>query len=444
MTKRLGFIWILFCLVSIAVAQDSCLALIEAAIETALDSCTGLERNQLCAGSGNIEINTFGEDSPQSHTTAEIFDTATVQFVNVDTADSWDIAVMRVDGTPLDTSPSQNITVIMWGELSLENDVQPLVTIDATSNANVNVRQQPSTQAVILGSLPLGATVKVTGRLSDNSWWRIIWNAETNQVGWVFADFLNTVNEPSLLNIVEAETPLYAPMQVLKLQSSSDTPECTDAPQSGVLLQSWRPAPPASIMVNRVEIEFAATLYLQAQADATLKIYVLQGNAVIRAFDSEQFAPAGTVLQAPLNSDGLASAAPQAAEPYTLVALAYLPLDILYRRINVAEPLEADAIQAAVLAASATPTPPPTATPYRAPCDALVTASEGILRESPDRNAPIVGILNQGAGIRVEAILEDRTWYRTSNFNGYPTPWISANHARLVAHCATVPIVERD
>jgi hypothetical protein len=65
------------------------------------------------------------------------------------------------------------------------------------------------------------------------------------------------------------------------------------------------------------------------------------------------------------------------------------------------------------------------------------------LRESPDSDAPIVGVLNQGAGIRVEGILEDRTWYRTSNFNGYPTPWISANHARLVAYCEDVPIERR-
>lgn len=60
----------------------------------------------------------------------------------------------------------------------------------ATAFGQVNVRYGPSTlYEPPLGTMAAGQSVQVTGRLSDNSWYRVIFN---NSEGWVFGNLVAT------------------------------------------------------------------------------------------------------------------------------------------------------------------------------------------------------------------------------------------------------------
>ena len=59
----------------------------------------------------------------------------------------------------------------------------------ASITANLNVRSGPGTAYRILGTLKWPYTVEVSGRLEDNSWWRIEYHGER---GWISARYTET------------------------------------------------------------------------------------------------------------------------------------------------------------------------------------------------------------------------------------------------------------
>ena len=56
-----------------------------------------------------------------------------------------------------------------------------------TNSGNLNVRKDASTSSSIIGKLPNGSTVKITGKTNDGKWYRINYNSTT---GYVSSDYV--------------------------------------------------------------------------------------------------------------------------------------------------------------------------------------------------------------------------------------------------------------
>jgi ribosome modulation factor len=119
------------------------------------------------------------------------------------------------------TQPSTSAT-------ALEQPQGCVPTVIAYSQ--VNVRSGPSTQfEPPIGALFAGQTAQVTGRLSDNSWYRVIFNSRE---GWVFGQIVQTScmqNVPVVPNppLPPGPTPIPLPTSFVASPTVITPPQCS-------------------------------------------------------------------------------------------------------------------------------------------------------------------------------------------------------------------------
>jgi hypothetical protein len=72
--------------------------------------------------------------------------------------------------------------------------------IPATANTAANLRETPSTEAVVVGASAQGETLAITGQNSDGTWYQL------TSGSWIFAQLVD--NAPANLPVVDAAAPL--------------------------------------------------------------------------------------------------------------------------------------------------------------------------------------------------------------------------------------------
>jgi len=112
--------------VGFAVAQETCPAVIQEALSSLHEKCSLTERNQACYG--NISL----EAIPQRGVTqfkfdnigdiANLEDIRTLDLAPLDAAaEQWGLVMMRMQADIPDTLPGQNVTFILFGDVTIEN-----------------------------------------------------------------------------------------------------------------------------------------------------------------------------------------------------------------------------------------------------------------------------------------------------------------------------------
>ena len=77
--------------------------------------------------------------------------------------------------------------------------------VTGTTTRIAAVRQAPGTRTPVMGTLDVGADVVIDGRSTDSKWYRIIFPPDSELHGWVSADLLEVVGDPSTLVVATAE-----------------------------------------------------------------------------------------------------------------------------------------------------------------------------------------------------------------------------------------------
>lgn len=75
-----------------------------------------------------------------------------------------------------------------------------------TTNTQVNVRAEPSTDGKVLGILAAGASVVIVGRDAGGSWWQIVYEQAEEKHGWVAASLIVTKETPNVPVIGDGTT----------------------------------------------------------------------------------------------------------------------------------------------------------------------------------------------------------------------------------------------
>jgi uncharacterized protein YraI len=78
--------------------------------------------------------------------------------------------------------------------------IEPL---DATANAQVNVRTGPDQSKTSLGLIDFGTKVQIIGKDASGKWWRIVYPAAPSGVGWVTAAFITFSGDADKVPVVE-------------------------------------------------------------------------------------------------------------------------------------------------------------------------------------------------------------------------------------------------
>lgn len=346
---RKSFLLLILIVFSSAAAQDEvCESIIEEALSIVGEACASTGRNQACYG--NIQLDATPRENAPAFTfeqPGDLINIAEVQTLRLSALDSdentWGVALMQLQANLPDTLPGTNVTFLMFGDVEIENAVEPsapLTTLEGSASGSINVRSAPSTEAGIAGSLANGEAVTVNGRNAESTWLRIV-IPETDSLGWVRADLATVQGDISTLAVVEAddlEIP-YSPMQAFYFRSGISGLTCTEAPPDGILIQTPEGAAEITLRANDVSIQLGSTAYLSALPGESMLVSVLEGQAVVTADGITVTVPAGASTEVPMTDDLTPAGAPSQPQPYDETTLQTLPIEVLPQTITIAPPL---------------------------------------------------------------------------------------------------------
>jgi hypothetical protein len=325
-------------------APVGCPELVREALTTTDQLCEGTSRDQACYGHISVQarpqpgIDHLAFDQAGDIVNVEDVQALRVSAMNVDSS-VWGIAMMRLKASLPDTLASQNITLLLFGDVQIENAMTPASRADVTAEAtrNVNVRQRPSLDALVVDALAPGQTATATGRLADGSWVRVEL-PDTGGAGWVHRSLLADTGNIDALDVVEASSRYYGPMQAFYFQSGMNDAVCPEAPDSGLLIQTPEGVAKVTLLINEVDIQLGSTVYFQAQPGDQMIVRVVEGSARVEAQGVASTARAGMQISVPLDEHLTPSGPPSPPTAYDMVSVEALPVDRLVRQVTIHPP----------------------------------------------------------------------------------------------------------
>jgi len=311
---------------------------IDSAFTTANSVCIGVGRNQVCYGNDDINITQYEETNIEFNSPGDIAILNNIRTLSLSALDVdngyWGIAVMRLLAN-LDPSQAEDVTMLLYGDVEIEDASGNEATQTITSSAYANMRRYPDTNATVMDSVASGEDIVLTGRLDDNSWVRVT-NPQTNIIGWIFADLLDNINFEEL-DIVSGDAPYFAPMQAFYFRSGTDqSVECASVPRDGIIVQTPEGLRRVTLWVNEVTIDFlsdtGSTATIQTNDDGDTSIDVLEGTVVVSSETEGYVAVAGSTVTVRNNDDGsstISKPTPTTSTSFDATTLSNLDRDII-------------------------------------------------------------------------------------------------------------------
>ena len=289
--KRFSFVGFTL-LTAVAVAQapahDVCTTIVRTALQAANSACAGTGRNQVCYG------NVLGEAIPADGVSDLHFDSVgdiapvtqikALQLSPMNAAaNQWGVALMQLQANLPDTLPGQNVTFLLFGDVTIENAVEESAHIPATAPTGINVRDHASMNAAVLGTVPEGEQVDITGKHINKEgemWLRITFDTHRTRTGWVYGP-LFSVSFDQIPDVAPGSL-VMSPMQAFYFRSGIGQTTCAEAPDSGVIVQTPKGAGLVNFRVNGVDITLGSTALLSG-VGGDFNVALLEGTGYVES-----------------------------------------------------------------------------------------------------------------------------------------------------------------
>ncbi|RMG89819.1 MAG: SH3 domain-containing protein, partial [Chloroflexi bacterium] len=418
--------------------QLTCPSLVENVVELVDDTCQATGRNQACVGHLAVDA-TFrpGSTVTSFQQEGDIIDLVALDSLTLSPMDlvngMWGVALLRVQANLPDTLPGQNVTMLLFGDVAIENvgGTRASITHEIVANTNLNVRGGPGTGYAILGVLGGGQRATADGRTSDNRWLHI--QRDEGSAGWVVANAVTATGDIRQLPVIGANEnpePSYGPMQAFYFRSGIGDAGCDNVPTSGMLIQTPQGVGEIELLVNEVRVSLGSTVLLSAKPNQSLTVGTLEGHATVEVNGVAQTAIAGTQVQVPVGEDLRPIAPPLPPEPLDTSLIGFAPIEALPVPVTVPPPIQP---------------PQPTATPEGITLPQLPTSGPCVIATANPifvnvRSGPSTSFPTVGQGLNPERIYNvigrtaDYSWYQVEN------GWVSGSVTRLGGNCANVPV----
>lgn len=346
-------IWTLFVLVvgSSVGAQPSqhapCFALVQSALQAADAACAATGRNEVCYG------NVSGVATPAAGVSDLVFDQVgdiapvgsirALQLSPLNEAkQEWGVAVMRLQANLPDTLPGQNVTFVLFGDVTIEDAVHDQARIAGQVRAGSNVRYLPSGDADIVGSLRRGEMALVTGKAEDangNLWYRVKYDHYRTRTGWVLSELIDV--DADLLPEVERTSLVTNPMQAFYFRTGIGRQTCEEAPADGVVVQTPEGIGMVTFNVNGVDVSLGSTAVITDTADG-LSFALMEGRGLVQAQGVMRVLVPGSETIVRMDEQGHAAESPTPPQPIApeTFAMASEAMGVMDRPVEV--PLPAD------------------------------------------------------------------------------------------------------
>lgn len=412
--------------------QNTCPALVDAAYAATALECARVSPGEVCYGNRPLTVTAAGNENftrPGHRVTGlQVLQSGPMN----PASGEWGVARLAVQAN----TPDQIVTLIVLGAVQMEDASEAsepvnFVPARVTFSGGTFLRAQPSEEAEQVAPLVVGQTVPATGRLEDGSWFRLI--LDDGRSGWVRADLVRLQGELDWLAVVDADSPEpetpYSPLQALQFTSAIEDATCSEAPDSGILLQT---ALPVTMQVNDMTLHFDGTLFLQAASE--FFVHVLEGDMTITAGGETVTATAGNRVRVRYNPGEDTYTTPRQPEPYFYARMLPLPLELL--------PREVDAL-AFNLEGVVTPAAPDGSVfgglMDESPCT-VAAVNEVRLRGGPGREFPIVGALYPNESAQPDARApgsDSMLWWRLAE-----GIWVRTDIVLNAGACDDIPQIE--
>jgi hypothetical protein len=295
--------------------QSNCPIIVQQAIAAVSADCAKTGRNKLCYGNNSIRAEFQPGAGPITfQAPGDLVGVPLVrQFTlgGMDTAaNTWGMAEMKIQANLPDTDPTQNVTLILFGDVQVTDAALDAnaTAIALTPTASRDLQTQVGTPAIISTSAP-------------------------------------NVNGP----------PPYGALQAFYFKSGDSAP-CDQAPHDGILIQSPQGTQRVTLSIDGAIVSLGSTVFVRAQPSNFLTINTLEGSAQITANNMTQVIPAGSAVQVPIDANLRASGAPNPPQFYNADTVRALPLQLLPTLII---PVPGLPPNPTANQATATPIPPP-------------------------------------------------------------------------------------
>ncbi len=298
---------------------DFCPTLVAQALEEVGQNCAGLGRNSVCYGFNRVDA-TFTDiqdatvfSSPADQVGIDVLETLATAPLDM-AEEEWGIAVMNVQANLPDILPGQGITMLLMGDVELENAAPstPAETVEPLTITNVdwlNLRTRPSQRANVLISIPPRTTLLTDGTDETGDWLRVVYE---NRLGWVNRQFISS--DTHLETLLQVPTQPTGSMQAFFLRTGITGVSCEEAPPSMLLIQSPNNMT-VSLNINGVAFSIGSTIGIQAAEETdTMYIGVFDGHA---QFEDSTRVEAGYTVEFALDESGIAQSGPENLRRFT-------------------------------------------------------------------------------------------------------------------------------
>lgn len=298
--------------VVVSAQATDCPIEINTAFATANSVCVGVGRNQVCYGNEDVNVTAYQETTLEFESPGDIAALNNIRTLSLSALDFdngyWGIAVMRMLAN-LDPSQAEDVTMLLYGDVEIEDASGNLTTQTLTANTFANMRRYPNTTATVMDSVAPDTEIVLTGRLEDNSWVRVT-NPDTNIIGWILASLLTDIDFESL-DIVASNEPYFAPMQAFYFRSGTESSGCASVPRDGILVQTPEGLRRVTLWVNEVTIDFmseaGSTATIQTTDTGDTAINVLEGTVFVSSESDGYVAVAGSTVTVSNSGSGTTS-----------------------------------------------------------------------------------------------------------------------------------------
>ena len=157
------------------------------------------------------------------------------------------------------------------------------------------------------------------------------------------ASIVTVIGDVKTLAVVKADAPRYSPMQAFFFKSGLKDAPCSQAPDSGILIQTPEGAGKIVLNVDGADITLGSTAYFQAQASGEMTVSVVEGKGTVTSGGKTVSVPAGSRVRVPLDANLVANGAPIGPEPYDAASLGVLPLRLMPQVVTIAPALDPSA-----------------------------------------------------------------------------------------------------
>jgi len=329
-----------------AFMQDGeCTTFVKQALAATDKACVNTGRNEACYGHISLDAQPQSQDASFKFSeVGDKVDVARVSRLRLSPMDAktdvWGVALLKVQADIPNDMPDTNVSVLVFGDVELENAIPDPVYADVVVSgpSNANIRRQPSNRGFVLSTLSPTTKVQAKGRSKDGAWLYVgLPGGKGN--GWVRRSLMKSTDDLTKLKELDPSLTSYGPMQAFYLQNGKQQTTCQNVPNDGILIQTPEGVAQVQLWINEVKIKLGSTAFIQAQPDnKTMTVTTLEGAAHVEALGVEQVAVEGTTVTVRVDENQKPIAPPSLPQAYNVNEVQNLTAQSMERPVTPAPP----------------------------------------------------------------------------------------------------------